>query len=107
MNNMLNLIGRLVRTPELENTSYGKPFSNITLAVQRNYKNSDDEYGVDFIDVTLWGSIAEKTVEYCHKGDMVGVKGTLQAKVFDNNDGNRVYKLEVVADKIMFLSSNR
>lgn len=71
MNNMLSLIGRLVETPELENTSYGKPFSNITLAVQRNYKNSNDEYGVDSIDVTLWGSIAEKTVEYCHKGDKI------------------------------------
>ena len=56
------------------------------------------EYETDFIPVTLWQGIAEQTTNYCKKGDLVGVKGRLQV---------REGKVEVVAEKVTFLSSKK
>ena len=63
---MLNqsiIIGRIVKNPELLETESGKKYTNITLAVSRNYKNIDGEYETDFIPCTLWKGIAENAVE--------------------------------------------
>jgi len=54
---------------------------------------------------TLWGNIAENTAEYCRKGDIVGVKGRLQTNNYEKEDGSKVFKLDVVAEKVTFLSS--
>ena len=93
MVNQIVLVGRIVRAPEVRTTETGKKVSTITLAVPRNYKNANGEYDTDFLDCTLWSSIAESTSEYCQSGDMIGVKGRLQ---------NRI-----IAEKITFLSSSQ
>ena len=72
---MLNqsvLVGRLTSDVVVRETETGKHISTITLAVPRSYKNESGEYETDFIDIVLWNSIAEKTAEYCRKGDMLG-----------------------------------
>ena len=69
MLNQLVLVGRLVREPELKETENGKKVTNITLAVSKNYKNAEGVYDTDFIDCTLWNSVAENTAEYCKVGD--------------------------------------
>lgn len=97
MLNQVVLVGRLVAKPELVRDKNGKKVCNITLAVSRYFKNSDGVYECDFINVILWNGIAENTTEYCEKGDLVGVKGRLQMY----ND-----KLELIAEKITFLSSS-
>ena len=79
---MLNyavLVGRIAKEPELKDTDKGK-VSNITLAVPRSFKNSNGEYDTDFISCVLWKGIAESTVQYCKKGDLVGVKGRIQTR---------------------------
>ena len=50
-------------------------------------------------------TIAENTAEYCKKGDIVGVKGRLQTNNYEKEDGSKVFKLDVVAEKVTFLSS--
>lgn len=97
--NQIILVGRLVRTPELKESENGKKFSIITMAVPRSFKNVNGEYDTDFIDCILWDGVALSTVEYCNKGDVVGVKGRVQSRVIDNS-----YKLEIVAEKVTFLS---
>ena len=104
LNNVI-LVGRLVRTPELQLTESGKKRSLITLAVSRNYKNQDGQYDTDFIDCTLWTGIAENTAEYCKSGDTIGVKGRLQTWLVENEDGTKHKKMEVVAEKVTFLAS--
>ena len=105
---MLNqsvLIGRLVKDPELYETDKGNKVTRIVLAVNRTYKNPEGTYDVDYIPCVLWKGIAERTVQYCKKGDLVSVKGTLQSSSYDRDDGSRVYRIEIVVDKVTFLST--
>ena len=107
MLNQVVLVGRLVRNPEMQLTENGKKRSTITLAVNRGYKNQNGEYDTDFFDCVLWTGIAETTSEYCKSGDLIGVKGRLQAWILENDDGSKYKKVEVVAEKVTFLSSAR
>ena len=107
MLNQVILVGRLVRTPELQLTESGKKRSSITLAVSRGYKNQNGEYDTDFLDCTLWTGIAENTAEYCKSGDVIGIKGRLQTWLIDNEDGTKHKKMEIVAEKVTFLASAR
>lgn len=106
MLNQVVLAGRLVREPEVKVLENGKEVSNICLAVQRPFKNDKDEYETDFIDCTLWGNVANATKEYCNKGDVIAVRGRLSTNSYDDKEtGNKIFKLELVADKVSFLSS--
>ena len=107
MLNQVILVGRLVRTPELQLTDNGKKWSMITLAVNRGYKNQNGEYDTDILDCSLWTAIAENTAEYCKSGDIIGVKGRIQTRLIDNEDGTKHKKMEIIADKVTFLSSSR
>ena len=107
MLNQVILVGRLVRTPEVYETETGRKRSQITLAVARSYKNQNGEYDTDFLDCTLWTGIAENTAEYCKSGDVIGVKGRLQTWLLENEDGSKYKKVEIVAEKVTFLSSAR
>ena len=105
MLNQVVLVGRLVRTPELSNFNKGK-YSKITLAVPRSFKNMNGEYETDFLDCTLWQVVAENTVNYCKKGDIVGVRGRLQSSTYEK-DGERKYVTEVIAEKVTFLTNKK
>ena len=106
MLNQVVIVGRLVKDPELVETESGKKVTNITLAVPRSYKNTDGEYDTDFVDCTLWTGVAESTSEYCHKGDLLGIKGRLQTSNYEK-DGEKKYKTTVIAEKITFLTSKK
>jgi len=106
MLNHVILVGRLVDTPEIKKLETEKVVTNITLAVPRSFKNINGEYDTDFIDCILWDNVASCTTEYCDKGDIVGVKGRLQSRLVEKDD-NKKYVLEVIAEKVTFLSSNK
>lgn len=106
MLNQLVLVGRIAKQPELRESENGKNYSFITLAVPRSFKNVDGQYDTDFIDCILWDNVASSTVKYCNKGDIVGIKGRLQTRVVDE-EKNKRYTLEVIAEKVTFLSSNK
>ena len=106
MLNQTVIVGRIVRDPELRETESGNKVTNITLAVPRSYKNADGEYDTDYIPCVLWRGVAETTTEYCHKGDLVGVKGHIQTRLLEKDDQyNQV--MELVAEKVTFLSSKK
>ena len=107
MLNQTVLVGRLTKDPELIETENEKKVLAVTLAVQRPFKNPDGLYDTDFIRCIMWNNIAEAACEYCHKGDVVGVKGRIQASSYEDKDGNTKYVTEVVAEKITFLSSRK
>ena len=100
-------VGRLVAEPSVKETEDGKQVSNITIAVPRSYKNENGEYDTDFVDVVLWNGIAENTAEYCHKGDIIGVKGRIQTSNYETEDGEKRKSTQIVAEKITFLSSSK
>jgi len=104
MLNQLVLVGRLVRKPELREAENKKKYSFITLAVPRSFKNVNGTYDTDFIDCILWDNIAATTVQYCSKGDIVGVRGRVQTRVIEKEEIKNTV-LEVIAEKVTFLSS--
>ena len=106
MLNQVVIVGRLVKDPELKETDNKKKMTHITLAVPRGYKNIDGEYETDFIDCTLWTGVAESTTEYCHKGDLVGVKGRLQTSSYEK-DGQKKYITSVIVEKVTFLTTKK
>ena len=106
LNNVV-LVGRLTDDPLLNETNGGVKVSNITLAINRSFKNKDGKYDADFIRATLWKDIAENTVKYIHKGDIIGVIGRIQNNKYKDKDGNDQYSNEIVADKVVFVSSKR
>ena len=95
LNNVV-MVGRLVSDPQINETENGRKVTTITLAVNRSFKNVDGIYETDFIPCILWDGVAGTTKEYCHEGDVVGIKGRLQSR-----DG----KVEVVAERVTFLKS--
>lgn len=102
MLNQIVLVGRLVSDPEIKETENGNKVSYITLAVPRSYKNSDGIYETDFIPCLLYKGIAENAVEYCKKGDVIGVKGRIQTKQEENKN-----IIEIVAEGVTFLLSRK
>ena len=96
MHNLVYLIGRIVEDPKVIKNESSVDTCNIQLAVQRPFKNMDGVYETDFIDCVLWNAIANHTVEYCKKGDLVGIKGRLQNNTIKNEDGEviKTYKTD-------------
>ena len=102
MLNQIVLVGRLTRDIQVRKSDKG----TISLAIPRSFKNMEGTYDTDFIDCIAFENIAENTSTYCSKGDIVGVKGRVQSRVVEK-DGKKEYLMEVIAEKITFLSSKR
>lgn len=104
--NRVILIGNLTRDPELKFTPRGKAVAEIGLAVNHNYTTESGEKReeVTFIDVTLWGRVAEIVNEYCKKGRPLYVEGRLQLDTWDDKtSGQKRSKLKVIGDNIQLL----
>ena len=106
MLNQVVLVGRIVRDPELVDTETNKKMSRINVAIPRSFKNMDGEYETDFINCILFDAVAKNAVEYCKKGDIVGVKGRIQSNVVET-DGEKKYYFDVIAERVTFLSSKK
>lgn len=104
--NQLILVGRLTKDPTLRKQE-GKSSCYITVAVKRQFKNSDGIYESDFISCTVWNVIAEKVCEYCKKGDVISVKARIQNNNYVDKDDNKVYSYEIIADQVSFMASQK
>lgn len=102
MINRVILVGRLTRNPELRKTPSGASVVSFTLAVDRTFK-SPNQPTADFINCVAWNKTADLMAQYLHKGSLIGVEGRLQTRNYDNQQGQRVYVTEVVADSVQFL----
>lgn len=96
------IIGNLVRDLELRFTNTGKEVANFTVAVSRNYGEKKE---TDFINCIAWGKTAENMAKYLSKGSKVAVEGRIQVSSYDNKEGQKVYKTEIVADSVEFLNT--
>ena len=77
MINQVMLVGRIAN-------DINEKDDHITVAVTRSFKNENGEYETDFIDVAIRGTIAKTTTEYCKKGGIIGVKGSIRSEIIDN-----------------------
>lgn len=102
--NIVTLIGRLTRDPELRYTpGKGTAVSTISLAVD-NYNSSTGEKGADFIPVVVYGKRAENLAQYMAKGSQIAVSGRISTRSYEAKDGTKRYVTEVIANDVQFLS---
>ena len=105
MINNVVLVGRMTRDAELRYTPSDQAVATFTLAVNRNFKNQDGEREADFINVVIWRQQAENLANWVKKGALIGVTGRIQTRSYDNQQGQRVYVTEVVAESFQLLES--
>ncbi len=103
--NRVSLVGRLTAKPELRMTNSQVPYTRFSLAVRRNYANSQGERTADFINMVAWRKRAEIICNYLDKGSLISIGGSIQTGSYDDKDGKRVYTTEVVVDDFQFLES--
>lgn len=99
------LVGNLTRDPEQRTTSSGIAVTSFTVAVRRRYRDADGNYQADFINCVAWRSTAEFVAKYFTKGSRIGMAGTIQTRTYNDQNGNKRYVTEVVADEVEFAGS--
>lgn len=105
--NKVILIGRLTKDPELKYTSSDIANTTFSIAVDRPFTNQDGEREADFINIVVWRKQAENCKNYLTKGSQVAIEGRIQTRNYDDQDGNKKYITEVVADSVQFLSTKK
>ena len=107
MINNLTLVGRLTKDPDLRYTSSGNGVATFTLAVNRNFTSADGNREADFINCVIWRKPAETLANYAKKGSLIGITGRIQTRSYDNQQGQKVYVTEVIADNFQLLESKK
>lgn len=105
MLNNISLVGRLTKDVELRYTPSNVAVATFTLAVNRTFKNENGEREADFINCVMWRQQAEHLANYAKKGALIGITGRIQTRSYDNQQGQRVYVTEVVAETFQLLES--
>lgn len=98
--NKVTLAGHLTNAPELKQTSSGISVVSFTIAVNRRVKNE-----VDFISCVAWRNTAEFVCNYFKAGSGICIVGSIQTRSWSDNNGNKRYATEVVADEAYFVDS--
>jgi len=104
--NSVILTGRLARDPELSYTPNTQTAKCVfTIAVDRPRRNGEEQ-GADFIRITVWGTQGVNCDRYLSKGRQVAIAGRIQTGSYKNKDGQTVYTIDVVAERVEFLGGN-
>lgn len=105
MINNVVLVGRMTKDAELRYTPSNVAVATFTLAVNRNRKNENGEREADFINVVIWRQAAENLANWAKKGALIGIVGSIQTRNYENQQGQRVYVTEVIANQFHMLES--
>ena len=103
--NKVILGGRLTADPELKQTQSGIAVVTFSIAVNRRFATKDSAQQADFFNVTAWRSSAELVAKYFRKGSSICVVGSLQNRTWTDQQGQKRYATDIVADEIMFVDS--
>ena len=106
LNNVV-LVGRMTKDPELRYTPNNQAVATFSLAVNRNFKGQNGEREADFINCVIWRQQAENLANWAKKGALIGITGRIQTRNYENQQGQRVYVTEVVADNFQLLEFNK
>ena len=106
--NKVMVIGHLGRDPEMRFTSGGRPVAAFSVATARGRTDSDGERQeeIECFHVVIWGGLAERCKKRLQKGSLVYVEGRLQTRCWEGPDSERLYRTELVAQEIIFLSDH-
>ena len=105
INNVV-LTGRLARDPEIKQTQSGVIVCNFCIAVDRQYKSGEEKI-CDFINCVAWSSTADFVSKWFHKGDGIGVTGSIQTRKWVTDGGENRYATEVLCQQVSFLDGKK
>lgn len=105
MINSVCLVGRMTKDAELKYTGNNIAVASFSLAVNRNFKDANGERETDFINCVIWRQQAENLANWAKKGALIGITGRIQTRSYENQQGQRVYVTEVVAENFQMLES--
>ncbi len=105
--NLITIMGKLTRDPEVKNTSTQKAFATFTVAVPRGYKDQSGVRPVDYINCVTWERQAGFVSHYFGKGDDILVTGELQSRSYEDSNGNKRTVHEVIAHSIEFCGRHK
>ncbi|AZF90490.1 single-stranded DNA-binding protein [Streptococcus phage CHPC663] len=105
MINNVVLVGRMTKDAELKHTENNIAVASFSLAVNRNFKDANGEREADFINCVIWRQQAENLANWAKKGALIGITGRIQTRSYENQQGQRVYVTEVVAENFQMLES--
>ena len=103
--NKVELIGRLTKEPEIRLTSNQTQFCNFTIAVDRRFKDANGQRQADFINCVAWKQTAVFIQKYFHKGNRIGLTGSIQTRSFDDQNGQKRFVTEVIVEEVEFVES--
>jgi len=104
MYNKVIVIGRLTATPELHKTANEKSVARVTVAINRRYKGQNGEREADFVNIVVWGKLAETLASYATKGSLISIDGELRTRRYEKNGSNH-YVTEVLCQSFQLLES--
>jgi single-strand DNA-binding protein len=107
MVNKVILIGNLGQDPEVRHTNSGQPVSNLRLATSRRVKDRDGNWSdqTEWHSVVCFARLAELAGQYLHKGSKIYIEGRLQTRSWEDKEGRKQYRTEVICENLKFLDS--
>ena len=98
-------MGRLTKDPEVRYTQNNIPVANFSIAVSRRFTKENDEVKADFFNVIAWNKTGEFVSKYFKKGQQIAVVGRLQNRNWDDQNGQKHYATDVIAEEVDFAGS--
>lgn len=99
------LVGRLTKDPEIKMTTNQTPYCNFTIAVDRRFKDANGQRQADFINCVAWRQTATFIQKYFRKGSRIGICGSIQTRNYEDQNGQKHYVTEVIAEEAEFVES--
>lgn len=105
MLNIVAVMGRLARDPEMRQTTTGKSVASFTIACDRGRKDANGQSVCDWLNIVAWDKTAEFVCKYFQKGSMIAIDGRLQSRSYQDKNGQNRTAVEIVAQNAHFGSS--
>lgn len=105
MLNVVAIMGRLARDPELRQTTTGKNVASFRIACDRGRRDANGQSQADWLDVVAWDRIAEFICKYFQKGSLIVIDGRLQTRQYQDKNGQNRTAVEIVAQNVNFCGS--
>ena len=104
--NKVSLVGRVCKDPEIKMTTNQTPYCNFTVAVDRRFKDANGQRQADFINCVAWKQTATFIQKYFRKGSRIGIVGSIQTRSYEDQNGQKHFVTEVLAEEAEFVESN-
>jgi len=106
--NKVMLIGRLGKDPEVRSIPSGDKVANFSMATSESYtKDGEKNKKTEWHNIVAWRKLAEIIEKYVHKGDLIYIEGKLTTRSWENDNGQRIYRTEIIANQMQMIGGKQ